>query len=434
MPMPNVRWAAPAIMLAAVVATTAALPAAPSSTGDGTFVLDVADRSDATPSIAASGAFVAVAWGATAAGKADVFVSVSRDGGASFGAPVQVNRIAGEGRLGGEMAPRVALVANARQPVPDVVVLWTARGATTEIKTARSTNGGRTFDVPVSLQSPNVAGDRGWPALAVDRDGGAHALWLDHRGMAASRAAEGHEGHAGHQAAAATHDGVAMAQRSGLYYATTAGEREIVKGVCYCCKTALAVTASGKIYGAWRHVYPGNLRDIAFTMSNDAGRTFSSPVRVSEDGWSINGCPDDGPAMAVDQGGVVHLVWPTVIPGDNPEGAIFYASTRDGRTFTARTRVPTLGSPKPSHPQIVADPKGGLVVAWDEVLNGQRVAAARRILLRTDGTVSFGNDVKLAQNAASTYPAMASTSSGLVAVWATGGTSSRVHVRKLRLP
>lgn len=429
MPMPNVRWTMPAFLLAAVV-TAFAFPAAPAATGDGTVVLDVAERSDATPSIAASGSFVAVVWGATAAGKSDVFASVSRDGGASFGEPVQVNRIAGEGRLGGEMAPRVALVANARRGVPDIVVLWTARGTTTEIKSARSTDGGRTFDVPVSLQSPNVAGDRGWPALALDATGGVHALWLDHRGMAASRAAEGH---AGHQAAAATSDSVAMAHKSGLYYATAAGEREVVKGVCYCCKTALAVTASGKIYGAWRHVYPGNLRDIAFTASNDTGRTFSAPVRVSEDGWSINGCPDDGPAMAVDQSGVVHLVWPTVIPGANPEGAIFYASTRDGRTFTPRTRVPTLGSPKPSHPQIVADPKGGLVVAWDEVLNGQRIAAARRVTPRPDGTLAFGKEVKLAQDAASTYPAMASTSSGLVAVWATGGNPSRVQVRKVGL-
>src|SRR5688500_5349137 len=72
--------------------------------------LDVPGRSDQTPWVAASGPFVAVAWGASAAGKADVFLAVSRDGGTTFGAPVQVNRVAGEARLGGELPPRVALV------------------------------------------------------------------------------------------------------------------------------------------------------------------------------------------------------------------------------------------------------------------------------------------------------------------------------------
>jgi hypothetical protein len=81
---------------------------------------------------------------------------------------------------------------------------------------------------------------------------------------------------------------------------------------------------NGELYAAPRHVYPGNFRDIAFTSSRDGGRSFSSPVRVSEDGWAINGCPDDGPAMAVDASGTVYLVWPTVIGDATQEIAIFY--------------------------------------------------------------------------------------------------------------
>jgi hypothetical protein len=66
---------------------------------------------------------------------------------------------------------------------------------------------------------------------------------------------------------------------------------------------------------------------MALTVSRDGGRTFSEPARVSEDRWAINGCPDDGPALAVDKTGVAHLVWPTVIDGPQPEGGIFYATT-----------------------------------------------------------------------------------------------------------
>ena len=51
------------------------------------MAFDVPGRADATPSVAADGTFVAVAWGASADGKADVFVATSRDGGRTFGAP-----------------------------------------------------------------------------------------------------------------------------------------------------------------------------------------------------------------------------------------------------------------------------------------------------------------------------------------------------------
>jgi hypothetical protein len=58
-----------------------------------------------------------------------------------------------------------------------------------------------------------------------------------------------------------------MAQFSGLYYSTGAGERELAKGVCYCCKVALAAGTSGSLFAAWRHVYQHNIRDIAFLVS-----------------------------------------------------------------------------------------------------------------------------------------------------------------------
>ena len=397
--------------------------------------LDVPGRSDQTPWVAASGSFVAVAWGASAAGKADVFLAVSRDGGDTFGQPVQVNRIAGEARLGGELPPRVALVARRESPTPEIVVTWTARGDTTAIKTARSRDGGSTFADPVVMQAPGAIGDRGWPAMTVDHRAAVHAIWLDHRGLAARRAA-------GAAPAAHTpgvqHDGAAMAQHSGLYYASVGGsrtaERELAKGVCYCCKTALAAGPDGTLFAAWRHVYPGNLRDMAFAISRDGGRTFSASARVHEDRWAVNGCPDDGPALGVDAKGTAHLVWPTVIDGPQPEGAIFYASTRDGRQFTPPVRVPTLGGPKPSHPQIVVDRRGRTFVAWDESLDGRRVAALREITRQPGRSPAFGDIVRLSTDGAAVYPVLAATDAGLVAVWTTGGEDARVERRIIRMP
>src|SRR4030095_14111336 len=77
--------------------------------GRDAVALAVDGRSNATPWVAGGGSLVAVAWGASVEGKTDVFVAVSHDSGQTFGAPVQVNTIPGEARLGGALAPRGAV-------------------------------------------------------------------------------------------------------------------------------------------------------------------------------------------------------------------------------------------------------------------------------------------------------------------------------------
>jgi hypothetical protein len=419
------------LAICAALALTASAPPRSQPT-----TLSVAGRSNGTPWIAADGRFVAVAWGATAGTKTDVFTAFSRNGGQTFSRPVQVNVVAGEAHLGGEMPPRVALARRSGAADPEIVVLWTTRGDSTALKTARSRDGGRTFEPPIVLQSEGAPGNRGWPSLALDNHGTAHVMWLDHRGLAAG--GSGAMSHADHKTAAPG-DAMQMAGHSALYYAAAGGgasprERELTKGVCYCCKTALAAGADGALFAAWRQVYPGNLRDIAFSVSRDAGRSFTSPERVSEDKWALDGCPDDGPALAVDARGVVHLVWPTVIAGADTVGALFYAS-RDGRAFTTRVRIPTLGSPRPSHPQVALDVSGRIIVAWDELVDGERVAALRQLKPQSDGTMTFGPIVRLGEGGRATYPVMAGASTGLVAAWTSGAPeASVISVRQIRVP
>lgn len=369
---------------------------------------------NSTPWIASSGATVAVAWGATAAGKGDIYVAISSDGGRTFGTPVRVNSTPGDARISGEIAPRVAL-APRQGAAPIVTVTWNARDAGTQIKTARSIDGGRTFSRATAFQS-GIAGDRGWQASTLDANGKLHTIWLDHRVMAIDKAAGAKtDDHA-------EHDGVAMAQKSGLYYAADGQpERELFKGVCYCCKTALATGPKGELYAAWRHVFAGNMRDMAFTTSRDGGKTFTPLLRVNQDGWSIQGCPDDGPAMAVDARGTVHLVWPTV---RNEAGVLLYATSKDGLAFSTPVPVPTLGSPKPSHPQIAIDASGRVFVAWDEVRSGVRRAAVRALA---------GQSAPEELGDVTSYPVMAGVEQGLVTAWTSGPPDrSVINVRRIR--
>src|SRR5438045_3778955 len=84
--------------------------------------LAVAGRANSTPSIAADGSTVAVAWGAMVPGGAvDVYAAVSADGGKTFGSPVRVNDVDGDAKLGGEQPPRVALHGRT------MTVVWTTK-------------------------------------------------------------------------------------------------------------------------------------------------------------------------------------------------------------------------------------------------------------------------------------------------------------------
>lgn len=411
------------LVIGAAAAVTFAQGVAPRSS----VTLTVDGRSNSTPWIASHGRHVAVSWSASTAGKSDIFVATSTDEGATFSPPVQVNAVVGEARINGEIAPRVALHVRPGATAPEVVVVWNAKDHGTEIKIARSVDGGRTFAAPVSLQAAGAAGDRGWHSLSIDEQGLAHVFWLDHRELATAKSEARH----------AEHDGVAMAQKSRLYYATygarASAERALAPGVCFCCKSAVVSLPGGGLVSAWRHVYADNMRDMAFAVSRDFGRTFAAPARVSADGWSINGCPDDGPALAAGSDTRVHIVWPTVIPGAEPVGAIFYSALTESGSFTPRTRIPTLGSPKPSHPQIVVDGAGRLVVAWDESLAGVRTAAYSVAERAPDGTMRFSAPTKFAADGGPTlYPVMARVGHGVVAAWTAGAPGSQV-VRVQRL-
>jgi hypothetical protein len=404
--------------------------------------LGVKGRGNATPTVAADGSFVAVAWGGTAnSGATDVFAAVSRDGGRAFGAPVRVNNVVGDSRLNGEQPPHVALVPRPGHD-PAIVVVWTTKGANgTTLRQSRSDDGGKSFATAALVPGTDAAGNRGWEAIAVEPGGRVDAVWLDHRELAkdSSMSASHHD-----HAAASNPDGVAMAQQSKLFFASldgTAMPRAVTGGVCYCCKTALAGGAGGTIYAAWRHVYPGNLRDMAFTMSHDGGRSFAPLVRISEDKWMLEGCPDDGPSMVVDARKRIHVVWPTLITEETAEHAenaektgstiaLFYAMSTDGTQFTPRERIPADGVPH--HPRIAVSPDGALAVAWDEAAAGSRRIAIAQAMADAGGHPRFRREV-LTTGRTAIYPSLAVTAQGLVAAW-TSGASATASIQVARLP
>ncbi|HVQ17146.1 MAG TPA: sialidase family protein [Vicinamibacterales bacterium] len=393
--------------------------------------LDIAvkDRANAYASLAASGQFAAIAWGASAmAGSTDIYIAVSRDGGRAFGAPT---RVAGDAKLAGEQPPRIALIPRAGQ-APSIAVVWTANGsAGTRLLSSRSDDAGRTFTSPAPVPGSDASGNRGWESIANSGQGGVVTLWLDHRDTASGGRSGAPMNHAEHQHLASGQppsDGVARAQLSKLWFAGGADvPKALTGGVCYCCKTAIATDSAGTIYAAWRHVYDGNVRDIAFTKSSDHGRSFAPPLRVSNDNWVLDGCPENGPTMVVDDAKRIHIVWPTLIPGatrtSEPTLALFYSVSADGKVFAPRQLIPTDGVPR--HPQLIVAPNGALLVAWDEQAKGTRRVALARGSIDSKGVARFVKQ-PIGDNVRAEYPALARTSDGTLVAWTSGAVGQTV--------
>jgi hypothetical protein len=410
-----------------------------------TTTLEVRGRVSEHVSLASDGQFVIAAWAASQAegGGTDVYAAASRDGGQSFAEPVRVSDGGTRADVSGEQPPQVAI---ATQPggVREAIVLWTSKGtAGTRLLSARSADGGRTFGRPALVAGSGAAGNRGWEAMTTDTRGRALAIWLDHRDTArqASAGASHHHsdgvsepGQGASKDPPLREDGAVRAQQSQLYFGSlddSSPARGIARGVCYCCRTAMTTGPDGSIYAAWRHVYTGNRRDIAFTMSRDGGRTFAPPVRVSEDEWRLDGCPENGPAMVVDAQRRVHVVWPTVVRERGSSTLkLFHAVTADGAAFTRRSALPTAGAAY--HPRLATAPDGSLLVAWDEVVDGvRRIRLARGTLDRL-GIATF-RPVSLSVNVDGRYPAMTMTPGHAVLAW-TSRSAGAARIVVVRVP
>jgi hypothetical protein len=402
-------------------------PGARTATG---IEVGVKGLANANASITASGSFVGIAWAArTSDGVTDIYAATSRDAGRSFGAPVRVNQVPGAASVSGEQPPRIALIGG-RVSARRVAVMWTAKApAGTRLVTARSTDGGRSFGAPVLVPGTGADGNRGWESMAVGPNGDIVTLWLDHRDVPprpAGTAPMSHEHGAASEHPAA--DSMARAQFSQIFFARAndpASAHSIASGVCYCCKTSVATGRDGSIVASWRHVYPGNIRDIAFTRSTDGGRTFAAPVRVSEDNWKLDVCPENGPAVGVDPANTIHVVWPTLVQGPagtEPTMALFYATSSDGQRFTKRQQIPTEGVPR--HSQIAVAPDGAVTVVWDEQVNGaRRVVVAERTLDDT-GAVRFAR--KSVADGSGNYPVIAPVPGAMIVAWTVGSAGDTI--------
>ena len=77
--------------------------------------------------------------------------------------------------------------------------------------------------------------------------------------------------------------------------------------VCECCKPSV-VMKGDHVYVMFRNWLNGN-RDLYLIQSSDGGNSFGQAQKLGAGSWKLDGCPMDGGALVLDNGGRVQTVW-----------------------------------------------------------------------------------------------------------------------------
>jgi hypothetical protein len=132
---------------------------------------------------------------------------------------------------------------------------------------------------------------------------------------------------------------------------------------------SITLDGPGRVYVAWADRGADDL-DVLVARSEDAGLTWSTPVRVNDDAsrrdqWM--------PSMVADAGGILHAAW---LDGRTGNWNVYYAKSTDaGRTWSPNLRVTTAETAgsfaRPGdYLALAADANGTAYVAWTDGRDG----------------------------------------------------------------
>ncbi len=276
-----------------------------------------------------------------------LWVSHSNDRGARFSGAVKVNieqeSILAEGQNRPQIIARNGVVAVAwSQALPQ-----TFAG---NIRFSRSTDGGKTFSIAITVNDVDEAVGHSFPAMTMNAQGKITLAWIDGRDKAqAKKAGKPFDG-------------------SAIYYAQSndggvsfSSNQKLADHTCECCRLGITTEKNGTPVVFWRHLFAGGVRDFAFARLN----TYATVVRASHDNWQINACPHHGGDIAAGEQSKLHLVW---FAGKPEKAGLFYRRFDDEHM----TIPHAFGNAdaQASYPAVFAKDKN-VYVAWRE-FDGQQ--------------------------------------------------------------
>lgn len=189
-----------------------------------------------------------------------------------------------------------------------------AGGYAYDVLLSTSSDAGASWAAPVKPHDDGTMTEHGFVSIFPD-DSGLGLIWLDGRNMAQEPQPD------------ATLAGMTL--RSATYSGElqVAGETLVDELICDCCQTDVAMTDRGAL-AVYRNRTENETRDIYATRFEDGAWQPGHPVAV--DGWTIDGCPVNGPAIDAD-GNEVVVAWFTAANGESK--VRLARSTDSGETF-----------------------------------------------------------------------------------------------------
>jgi hypothetical protein len=307
------------------------------------------------------------------------------------GAPVRVNP-PGTSVDSLHQAPGVAV-----GPRDEIYLTWSSRRPVpvgglfaSDLRLSRSLDGGATWDGHLRINEDRPT-SHSFEGVAVAPDGTVVVAWIETRdGTAATFLAR-------------------VADRGARVTEVT---RLDTGETCVCCRVDVAAGPGDRVAVLWRKVFPENVRDMVLAASGDGGRTFGAPALVHADGWKIAACPHRGGSIATDARGRLYAVWYTEGAAGRPD--LLFATSDDGRRFSAARRLHTATGSIPDHVRLAFDDAGRGVVMWEDA-----TAVRRRVVMRTtrDGGRTLSPPRTLTEAVKAFAPDVVAAPGGFIMVW-----------------
>jgi hypothetical protein len=370
----------------------------------------------------------AIAWVSAPNGGTDGRLYISVNG----APPVEIRDSLGPIEAHGESPPKLAYAPNGGLYAAYIVGKEEPgqRFPLSALRLVRSTDNGKSWSAPITVTDGNPFGSHSFHAMHIDDSGTIYVSWLGKPDAATTAEASKPASNGARQTASMGAMGAmgGMTGMAGMDHSASASwitrstdggttwspKVRVDQGeACPCCRTALATSRDGTLYMAWRHVYPGSVRDIVVARSADHGATWSDPVRVHVDDWKFDACPHAGPAIAVDSAGTLHIAWWT---GKEGSAGVFYAQSKDGgKTFGPATAMGAAQFSQPAHVQLALARPDRVVVTWDDgTMQIPRVVAR----LSNDGGGHFAAPVFLsAAGRAASFPVLGISGDSVAIAW-----------------
>lgn len=270
-----------------------------------------------------------------------------------------------------------------------------------DISLVFSKDNGSTWSKPVMPHRDRSKRQHGFPSFVPAADGKLAAIWLDGRKMPSEFEGD-----------------MALMHTTIAADGTLGPETQLDNRTCECCATSMTATPDG-LLAVYRDRSEKEIRDISIVRY--ANGSWSQPEALSKDGWEIDGCPVNGPAVS-SNGKNVAVAWFTGVD-DKPQ-VFALISADSGKTFGSKIRID--GGRPAGRVGVISLESGAAMVSWIERTDQGSQVHLRQI--GADGVAAPPVRVSGAAGALSGgVPRMRVSRDEVVIAWTDSAEPSQVH-------